>query len=276
MKTILVPTDFSSNAKNALKYANALAKSLKAKIVLCNVYTPSVGKFNMISGIIAEEISSAKVDALKKLNKLNDECTKASCSQVVAVGDTVNGILDTAKEKKASFIVMGTHGASGLNKVLFGSNASNVISKSEIPVLTIPQRYKYKKIEKIIYASDLNNITAELKILQPFAKSLNANIEVLYLDYGWDKGFSKSQPFEVAMKKNKYKNVTFVIKKVSMEKAMVVHLKAYTNKKANAILVMFTQDKAWFDKFLIGSKTEDLAFNLKMPLLAVRKPIIKK
>ena len=276
MKTILVPTDFSSNAKNALKFANSLAQSLKAKIVLCNVYTPTVGKFNMISGIIAEEISMAKLGTQKKLDKLKVECTSVNCLPVVVVGDTVDSIIDTAKEKKTNFIVMGTHGASGLKKVLFGSNASNVISKSEIPVLAIPQRYKYKKIEKIIYASDLNNIAAELKILQPFAKALNATIEVLYLDYGWDKGFSKSPPFEEAMKKNRYKNVTFVIKKVSLEKVMVAHLKAYTNKKANAVLVMFTQDKAWFDKFLLGSKTEDLASSLKMPLLAVKKPSSKK
>ena len=60
MKTILVPTDFSNNANNALKYANEFAKAINNKIVLLHVYIPLVGKYNSIPGIVAEDVAIKK------------------------------------------------------------------------------------------------------------------------------------------------------------------------------------------------------------------------
>jgi len=65
MKTILVPTDFSSNANNALKYANAFAQAMHCKLNLLNVYTSSLGRYNRISRIIAEETAMAKEHSKK-------------------------------------------------------------------------------------------------------------------------------------------------------------------------------------------------------------------
>src|SRR6185503_6938352 len=76
----------------------------------------------------------------------------------------VEEILDVAKSIKADLIVTGTHGVSGTEK-LFGSNTSNLISKSNIPVMAIPKGYRYKTIDKIIYASDLRNTLAELRTI---------------------------------------------------------------------------------------------------------------
>lgn len=276
MKTILVPTDFSSNANNALRYADSLALAMNAKLIVLNIYTPSLGRYNMMGGIVAEEIAIAKTESLQQLTKSCENFANASCSTMFEIGSPVNEIIGTAKKKNPAFIVMGTHGASGLNKVLFGSNTSKVISKSEIPVLAIPQRYKFRKIKKIICTSDFKNLTSELKSILPIAKAMDTAIELLYLDYGWDKSMNIEQRFNDVIKKCRYKNIQLVQKKVSIEEPIVEHLKKYAKKNNDSILVMFPEDKSYFDKLFLSSKTEELAYNLKLPLLTIRKSSIKK
>ena len=73
MKTILVPTDFSNNAKKALKYANDFAQAINHKIVLLHSYLPLVGKYNMISGMVAEDIAIQKKSSEKKLEKVSSK-----------------------------------------------------------------------------------------------------------------------------------------------------------------------------------------------------------
>lgn len=271
MKTLLVPTDFSTHAKHALVFANGLAESMKAKIVLLHVYTPTVGRYNMIPGVLADEIADAKVAAIKKIKTLAEKNISGKFETQIVIGDTVAEIAKVAEKMKASLVVMGTHGASGLKKVLFGSNTSKLISKVSVPVLTIPIRYRFKKIDKLIYASNLKDPETEIKRLLPMAKVLNTGVEVLYLDYGWNEGAKLEQQFASLFKKLRNKSLSFKKQKVSIEDKMVDALKKYAEKNKNAILVMFPEEKSFIDKLLLSSRTEDLANGLKSPLISIRK-----
>ena len=275
MKTILVPTDFSNNANNALKYANAFAKAIGGKLNLLNVYMPSVGRYNMISGIIAEETAMAKVHSKKQLDRLSKKYVTTPCSNLVEIGSTKDEIIETAQKNKSQIIIMGTHGASGLKRILFGSNTSDAISKSTIPVLAIPQRYRFKKINTIVYASDLNNTINELKHIIPIAKQLDATIEVLNLNYMYNKNEDKKSNIEKKIKSLSYKKIKLIEQKATIEQTMIDQIKKYLVKRKPQILVMFPEDKAWFDKLFISSKTEELANQLKLPLLSIKKSIVK-
>ena len=275
MKTILVPTDFSNNANNALKYANDFATATANKIVLLHAYTPLVGKYNIIPGIVAEDIAIEKKGNGKKLEKVRNKYLSVPCIELVKIGDPIDEIIETAQNTKSQLIIMGTHGASGLKRILFGSNTSAVISKSTIPVLAIPQRYSFKKINTIVYASDLNNTINELKHIIPIAKQLDATIEILNLDYMYNKNGDKKSLIEKKIKSLSYKKIKLIEQKATIEQTMIEQIKKYLVKRKPQILVMFPEDKAWFDKLFIGSKTEELANQLKLPLLSIRKAIVK-
>jgi nucleotide-binding universal stress UspA family protein len=275
MKTILVPTDFSNNANNALKYANDFAKVINNKIVLLHSYLPLVGKYNMISGIVAEDIAIQKKSSEKKLEKVRSKYVKVPSSHLVKIGDPIDEIIDAAQKSKSQLIVMGTHGASGLKRILFGSNTSDVISKSNIPVLAIPQRYRFKKINTIVYATDLNNTINELKHIIPIAKQLNATIEVLNLNYSYNKNENKKQVVEKKIKTLSYKKIKLIEQKATIEQTMIEQIEKYLVKTKPQLLVMFPEDKAWFDKIFISSKTEELANQIKLPLLSIRKKTVK-
>ena len=275
MKTILIPTDFSNHANNALKYANEFAKAINNKIVLLHVYIPLVGKYNSIPGIVAEDVAIEKKNSEKKLEKARSKYLKAPCSELVKIGDPIDEIIETAQNSKSQLIIMGTHGASGLKQILFGSNTSDVISKSNIPVLAIPQRYRFEKINTIVYASDLNNTMNELKHIIPIAKQLDANIEVLNLNYIYNLTNDKKLLIEKKIKALSYKKIKLIEQKATIEQTMIEQIKQYLVKRKPQIVVMFPEDKAWFDKLLISSKTEELANQLKLPLLSIRKAIVK-
>lgn len=275
MKSILVATDFSTNAKNALKYANSFAEATQHQLSLMNVYMPSVGQYSPVHAIIAEETTNEKSRAHKQLKTLIGKYVTVPVTETVAVGDTINEILNTCKTTKANFIIVGTHGASGLKKALVGSNTSKVIAKAEVPVIAVPEKYRFEKIETIVYASDMKNAVNELKVLIPLAKILNASIEIVYLKYGWDKDPSMKAELEKRIKKLSYKNISIVEQKATIEKTMIDQLKSYIRKRKPQLLAMFPADKSWLDKIFTSSKTEDLAYELKVPLISIRKKLVK-
>jgi nucleotide-binding universal stress UspA family protein len=275
MKTLLVPTDFSNNANNAVKYGNDFAQFTNSKILLLHAYMPLVGQYSIIPGIVAEDIAIERNNSQKKLEKLRSKLLQAKNVGVVKIGDPIEEIIKTADEKKTQLIIMGTHGSSGLKRVLFGSNTSNVISKSKVPVLAIPQRYRFKKIETIVYASDLKNTFNELKHIIPIAKQLDATIEILNLDYSFDENDKKKLIIEKKIKTLSYKKIKLIAQKATLEKTMIGQLKSYLVKRKPQILVMFPENRAWYDKILLSSKTEELSNQLKLPLLSIKKSIVK-
>jgi nucleotide-binding universal stress UspA family protein len=275
MKTILVPTDFSNNANNALKYANDFATAINNKVILLHSYLPLVGKYNMIAGIVAEDIAIQKKSSEKNLEKISSKYVKVPNSHLVKIGDTVDEIIDAAEKSKSQLIIMGTHGSSGLKRILFGSNTSEVISRSTVPLLAVPQRYRYKKINTIVYATDLNNTINELKRIIPIAKQLDATIEVLNLNYSYNLNEDKKQVVEKKIKALSYKKIKMVEQKATIEQTMIEQIKKYLVKTKPQLLVMFPEDKAWFDKLFISSKTEELANQIKLPLLSIRKKSVK-
>jgi nucleotide-binding universal stress UspA family protein len=275
MKTILVTTDFSNNANYAVKYANEFAQLTNSKIILLHVVIPLVGKYNIIPGIVAENNAIENNNSQKKLEELSSKYLKAEHMAVVKFGDPVDEIIRTSKENKADIIIMGTRGATGLQKLLFGSNTVEVVSKSEIPVLAIPLGYKFKKINTIVYSTDLKNSINELMHIIPIAKKLKATIEIFNLHYSYNNNEEEYAAIEEKIKSLSYKKIILVKQNATLENTTIEQITKYLLKTKPQILVMFPENKSWFEKVFISSKTEELAYELKVPLLSIRKSMVQ-
>ncbi|MCK9173078.1 universal stress protein [Desulfuromonas thiophila] len=144
-KNILFATDFSECSKAAFEYAFGLAKACDAKLTILHVISEPVdlrGFYvpHMTFDALAKEIEEGA-------HKLMDEfCAKyvdngsCCCDRRVVSGIAHEVVIEQAKELGVDMIVMGTHGRSGLDHVLFGSTAEKVVRKSPIPVLTVTQQ----------------------------------------------------------------------------------------------------------------------------------------
>ena len=137
-KKILCPVDFSDTSMNAANNAINFASEIKAELTfihiidiqeLQNIGDLSGGGINDINFLIEEE--------KPVLNKLKDECEKKGVrvKTTLTHGEPISVILETIKEGGHDLIIMGTHGKTGLTRLVLGSIAENVVRKSDIPVL---------------------------------------------------------------------------------------------------------------------------------------------
>ncbi len=185
MKTILVPTDFSANADKACQYAIALAKDLKAKIILMHAFETPTSYTSVSMMTIQMDYSTIHNSAISKLKnyykKISKTAGKVEIQLVVQQGLASARIKELALEKKADLIVMGTAGAGAVTRFLIGSNTTRTIRNAPCMVLAIPPKAKYKGLKKMVYTTDL---TAEnlnhANALVPLAKNFNA--EIIFLN----------------------------------------------------------------------------------------------
>jgi len=141
-KHILVPTDLSEGAEQALDYACELARTLGAQVHLLNVISiPALGVPELGVALTASMIDDLVVgnqDAIDQLARTR--CTAEIGQVMVRTGDARDVINQTAKELGADLIVMGTHGRRGLSRALLGSVAENVVRTAPCAVLTVRLR----------------------------------------------------------------------------------------------------------------------------------------
>ncbi len=135
IKTILHPTDFSKPSEYALRFALALARDYEARLVLLHVVEPPVyyGELGMAIPLPADFHESLG----QRLSRLVPADSEVPVETVLVEGNASQQILKVTEEHHCDLIILGTHGRTGLSRVLLGSVAENVIRHSKVPVLTL-------------------------------------------------------------------------------------------------------------------------------------------
>ena len=133
--TILHPTDFSARARSAFDLACELARDYDARLVVIHVKPP-----RMMGGEVHALITTPEAvdrELRGELDKLQPPDDSIKIERVLEEGDAGTEILRIAKEISSDMIVMGTHGRTGLSRLLMGSVAEVVSRKARCPVLTV-------------------------------------------------------------------------------------------------------------------------------------------
>lgn len=135
IKTILHPTDFSRPSEHALKFAGALARDYEARLLLLHVVEPPVyyGELGMAVPLPADFHENLQ----HRLHKLAATEPAVRVETMLVEGNAGQQILHVAEAQQCDLIVLGTHGRTGLSRVLLGSVAEDVIRHSPVPVLTL-------------------------------------------------------------------------------------------------------------------------------------------
>ncbi len=140
-KTILFATDFSESSDHAFQYAYSLADCFSAKLVILHIISEPVD----LRGFYVPHISFDKLEEEieQGAQKLMEQFERRHLGDfknyvsIVSPGIPYDEIIKHAGNEGADLIVMGTHGRTGLDHVLFGSTAEKVVRKSPVPVMTI-------------------------------------------------------------------------------------------------------------------------------------------
>lgn len=183
LNTILVPTDFSETAQNALIHAISLSKKSFAKIVLLHVVESPVfvSPIDMLStGYIITQMND---DSKANLKFMSDKLVKEHNIEIEIAsysGNVFDNIIQAAYIYDADLIVMGSNGATGLKEWLFGSTAFNVVDTALVPVLTFSLNSNKCNFKKIIFPYNENLLTLKkIEQVMVIAKTFNAKILLL-------------------------------------------------------------------------------------------------
>ena len=162
MKTIIAPIDFSDASANALSFAAELSKRAAARLIVINILQKGEG----------EE------EAKNKLKSVESDLKKSfgpalHCEWSLARGNLITSLKKIIAAQQPDLIVMGTKGASGVKKILIGSNTVKVIANTKVPVLVIPEVARFENFinkgkNRIVLATDLDLLENEqaLEILR--------------------------------------------------------------------------------------------------------------
>lgn len=141
---VIVPVDFLSNSDKLVDFSVYLAKQLSAVIHFVHIVSIPTGDAMIGAPFAAEYEGKMLTDAQTRMaNLLEDNAERCpNCTGDVMIGDPVDEIVEIAKTKEADLIIISTHGAKGIEKILLGSVAERVLKRAHCPVLTMNPFHK--------------------------------------------------------------------------------------------------------------------------------------
>ena len=191
-KRILLPTDFSENALNAIQYALDMHEEEKCEFYLLNVFR--VKGYSTKSIMVPEpgdvDYETAKKDSLDGLDKqmeilsLRDENPKHRFYKISQFNSILYGVKNVIDKKDIDLDVMGTKGAGGTRSTVFGTNTVNIMEKvTECPVLAIPEKVRFSPPKEIVFPTDFKASfkRKEIHVLLDIAKNHKSAIRVLHI-----------------------------------------------------------------------------------------------
>ncbi|MBI1185250.1 universal stress protein [bacterium] len=190
MKNILVPTDFSPEAENALKVAVDMAKTFDGKITLLNVVDAPGGNQFTAQGGSAGNNTLDDIFTIKLIEKMQrdleemvDEYPDAPITHEMALGFLHEKVNERVKLDNIDIIIMGTKGAEGLAEVMIGSNAEKVVRLAHCPVLTVKESAVTAHPNNIVFASDFteNSDKVAAKLIA-FQKAYKSKVHLLFVN----------------------------------------------------------------------------------------------
>lgn len=274
-KTILLPTDFSDSARNAIEYALKLYAGRGYHYVLLNTVETNTASsagmmVNMSEILIKDSHEGLKKDQewMQTLKEF-DGCTLETFQ---VFGNLVDCIRQILKERKIDAVVLGTTGASGLKEFFVGSNASSVIQESPIPVLTVPFNAVFKPIHSIVYASDLNGLknNETLSFLKNLLLNRSAHLIVLNVIKSSSKVAEVQKEEELERLKTYFSPGTFELATIENDDT-VDGINEYTKKHRDVdIITMVPRRKNFFEKIFTKSVSKKVAYHSQVPMLTLQ------
>lgn len=271
MKTILVPTDYSQVADNALNYAIELAIFSNAKLVLLHAYQVPVPTGEVpIMLITPQELEKENLNRIKKLEAKIYAQTggKVQTESLVRSGFIIEEITAVIKEKNADLVVMGITGEKA-GAMLIGSHTAALMRQTQTPVLVVPRDARFKEVSKIVLAYNYNE-TVNAKVInkiKAFAKLFNAKILVLDVE----------KPVAVPMYENTAAGESLERSLKGVDHAMFFSsaediadgINEFADDHRCDWVAMIPHKHNLLDRIMHKSNTKKMAFHTHIPLLSI-------
>jgi nucleotide-binding universal stress UspA family protein len=276
VKTILLPTDFSENSKNAITYALDFFKGHKCTFYFLNIQkahqyvTGDVLSASPRSSVYEAVLADNKAE-LKQFMKPFQE-TYASQEYTFKAKVDFDNFIDAINQAILLYgidlIVMGTNGATDASEVLFGSNTLNVIRQVDSPVLVVPEEYMYQPISSILFSLHHGD-NLEKVDMKPLYELLEAqqhpHVHVLDVDDDSIAEPTEEENHNIASvfedRDHSFHALTGIPTPVAID--------AFVQLFHPSLQAMFVVRESFLERFVLGSEVSQVSYGTRVPLLVM-------
>lgn len=278
MRKILIPTDFSENATNAILFAVNLFKYEVTEFYIMHAYQDdiyaneseltktNIDKVTATVGKNSKDQLEHTIGEIKIISP-NPRHTFSPISANNLLIEEADKIVD---DKNIDIIIMGTKGKTNSKKITFGSHTLQVLKYVQCPVLAIPESYKYTQPKHVLFPTNylIPYKRRELKLLCEMVSPYRAIIDVLYI--------SKIEKLSIRQEDNKNFIKAELCKnainfKVENSKHILKSVYKYIKENHVDMLVMVNTRHSFLENILFQNTTiDELSLNLDIPFLALQ------
>lgn len=273
-KRILMPYDFSKNADKALSHAAFMSSLLKSDLYLLHVISKSE-MLDILLPVFKMKNNQVLVNLVN--DKLETVCAKVrkdygiKAKSLVSTGSITSEIVEMCEENKIDLVVMGTQGSNSKSDLFLGSNAYRLITKSEIPVMTVKESSNKKGYSNILLPVDLTEHTRQkVDYAVSMAKAFKAKITVLGLYDENEKGNkfkleAYAKQIEVVCKEQRVAVETYVDK----TNYRVGKTNTFAKKHKVDLIITMTDQKRGGKLLELNSYDHELVHTAKQPVISI-------
>jgi nucleotide-binding universal stress UspA family protein len=277
MKRIIIPTDFSENAYNAISYALRLFEKEKCTFFLLNTFTPAayyvgVSNINTYSALKMEEIASQnskrELDAVEDRIKKEFNNQRHSFVKIAALNLLASEISSLVEEHDVDLVVMGTKGATGAKEIFIGTQTMYTIKKVKCPLIAVPSDFHYEAPKEILFATDFrfDNKNRNLPLLREIAHKNAARVNILNAYYG--KPLSEEQEQNKDFINSYFTDTAHVFHTAEAVDVVDAVDKFQIKHKIN-FLVMVHNRHTFFENLLFRPVINQMAYHIHVPFLVI-------
>lgn len=281
MERILVTTDFSVNSKRGMRFAIRWAAQAKAEVVYLHCFQaliPTTLHVSKMEEAIGEQKREWQQKLEKFVEKFHDKAgvpvSKLPYYQCVVIEgiSPTTAIMDYAEQQRFDYLCMSVRGAGVVEKII-GTSTSVVLTQSKVQVLAVPQSYRSQPIEKLLYASDLENFDSEMSKALKVAGSVGATLSLVHF---YTPSVMTAAPEEVLKdwkKRFPALDEVVVLPLDSLQRFVGQLEKALRKVRPDVVLFFSQSNQTWFDKIFRVSRAETFSFSTQIPMLVMRKGV---
>lgn len=274
MKRILVPVDFSEEAKCAVKTAASIAHKTGSDIYLLHMVDLPEGIIDAQSGV--DNSSPASILYMQKIHerfediKNSPELEGLTVYEKVHFQKTFDGVIEESKKDNVDLIVMGSSGASGFKEIIVGSNTEKVVRHSDVPVLVVKKGSGNLEIKHIVFASDYGDESKNrFQDVIDFAKIFDATLHLLYVNTPHNFNTTKDINEKISNFIEDFDLDTFdisIYNDISVEKGIL----NFANDIDADIIALNTHGRSGLSQLFNGSIGQELANHALKPVLTFK------
>lgn len=275
MRTIIVPTDFSPAAINAMNYAADMALAIDAEILLFHAYSIPVAIGDVPLALLSvDELKASAEAGIGRTRKDLEHITsgKVKVRTEARLGNLVDELEDLCSQENPFAVVMGSTGESAIERTVFGSNTLTAIRHLTSPVICVPRGKEYGQgIRKVGLACDFREVaeTTPVKMIREFVEAFNAHLYVLNVDYD-NHQFRSDTPEQSALLHNELAGL-------DPEYHFIVHkdiedgINEFAEKNNLDLIIAIPKKHKLLDGIFKKSSTRQLVFESHIPVMCIHE-----